>query len=163
MVPSSSARISEYVASSECPSSLPPVSGVDQDAASGSASVTTGTALPAGKRSVVPASTRCSPGAQETGPLTVAPSTSPRTPISTGARTCRVTGVLTSTLVASVNAGGGGSPDRDGPSTNTATSTRAGTASAVSLSQYWNAWTKVIERMPPKVTLAVTTRPTATT
>ena len=33
----------------------------------------------------------------------------------------------------------------------------AGTARAVSLSQYWNAWTKVIARMPPSATLAVTT------
>ena len=41
--------------------------------------------------------------------------------------------------------------------------TTAGTASAVSFSQYWNACTKVIDRMPPKVTLAVTSRPTATT
>ena len=83
--------------------------------------------------------------------------------MSTGAATCRVTGVLTSTLVASVNTGGGGVPSRSGPNTNTASRTSAGTASAVSLSQYWKACTKVIERMPPKVTLAVTTRPTATT
>ena len=37
----------------------------------------------------------------------------------------------------------------------------AGTASAVSLSQYWNACTKVIARIPPSATLAVTTAPTS--
>ena len=35
-----------------------------------------------------------------------------------------------------------------------------GTAIAVSLSQNWNAWTNVIERMPPATTLSMTTRPT---
>jgi len=36
-----------------------------------------------------------------------------------------------------------------------------GTASAVSFSQYWNACTKVMERMPPNATFAVTTMPTS--
>src|SRR4051794_719317 len=111
MVPSSRASTREYVASSECPSSLP-VSGADHDPSSGSASLTTGTADPAGKLCVVPASTRCTPGTHDTGPLTVAPSTSPRTPISTGAPTCSVTGVLTSTVVASVKYGGAGASER---------------------------------------------------
>src|SRR3954452_859190 len=36
-----------------------------------------------------------------------------------------------------------------------------GTASAVSFSQYWNAWTKVIARIPPSATFAVTVSPTS--
>ena len=36
-----------------------------------------------------------------------------------------------------------------------------GTASAVSFSQYWNACTKVIARIPPSATFAVTTTPTS--
>ena len=36
-----------------------------------------------------------------------------------------------------------------------------GTASAVSFNQYWKAWTKVIARMPPRATFAVTTTPTS--
>ncbi len=36
----------------------------------------------------------------------------------------------------------------------------AGTSSAVSFSQYWNAWTNVMLRMPPKNTLMSTTLPT---
>ena len=39
-------------------------------------------------------------------------------------------------------------------------STIAGTSNAVSLSQYWNAWTKVIDRIPPDITLMSTTMPT---
>jgi hypothetical protein len=39
--------------------------------------------------------------------------------------------------------------------------TKIGMASAVSFSQYWNAWTKVIERIPPAATLITTI--TATT
>src|SRR5262249_8297652 len=46
--------------------------------------------------------------------------------------------------------------------TNTSSAT-TGTASAVSLSQYWNACTNVIDRMPPKTTVAITTTPAATT
>ena len=44
----------------------------------------------------------------------------------------------------------------------TASRTAAGSSSAVSLSQYWKAWTKVIERIPPEVTLTSTTTPTTT-
>jgi hypothetical protein len=44
--------------------------------------------------------------------------------------------------------------EMNSPSTNT-----AGTTSAVSLSQYWNAWTNVIERMPPPTTVSTTTSP----
>ena len=39
---------------------------------------------------------------------------------------------------------------------------RIGTASAVSFSQYWKAWTKVMERMPPATTVTQTTATTAT-
>ena len=39
---------------------------------------------------------------------------------------------------------------------------RIGTASAVSFSQYWNAWTKVMDRMPPATTVTQTTATTAT-
>ena len=45
-------------------------------------------------------------------------------------------------------------PDRNSPSTKS-----AGTASAVSLSQNWNAWTNVIERIPPRTTVSTTTAP----
>ena len=41
-------------------------------------------------------------------------------------------------------------------------STAAGTRRAVSLSQYWKAWTKVMLRMPPDPTLTSTTSPTTT-
>ena len=44
--------------------------------------------------------------------------------------------------------------ERNRPSTNT-----AGTTSAVSLSQNWNACTKVIDRMPPPTTVSTTTSP----
>ena len=37
-----------------------------------------------------------------------------------------------------------------------------GTATAVSLSQYWNAWTNVMERIPPATTVMQTTATTAT-
>jgi hypothetical protein len=37
-----------------------------------------------------------------------------------------------------------------------------GTASAVSLSQYWKAWTNVMERIPPDTTVTQTTATTAT-
>ena len=61
------------------------------------------------------------------------------------------------------NSGGAGrsnvrASDRNRPST-----TSAGTAIAVSLSQYWNACTKVIERIPPPITVSSTTTPAATT
>ena len=46
--------------------------------------------------------------------------------------------------------------DRNRPSTNT-----AGTTSAVSLSQNWNACTNVIDRMPPPITVSTTTSPAA--
>ena len=36
----------------------------------------------------------------------------------------------------------------------------AGISSAVSLSQYWKAWTKVMLRIPPLLTLTTTTAPT---
>ena len=48
---------------------------------------------------------------------------------------------------------GAGEPDRN----HRASSTNAGTASAVSLIQYCTAWTKVIERMPPAPTASATT------
>ena len=49
-----------------------------------------------------------------------------------------------------------------GPPSARQASTRnsTGTASAVSLSQYWNAWTKVMLRMPPATTLTSTTTAT---
>ena len=42
----------------------------------------------------------------------------------------------------------------------TTRSTAAGMSSAVSLSQYWKAWTNVMLRIPPELTLASTTTPT---
>ena len=37
-----------------------------------------------------------------------------------------------------------------------------GTARAVSFSQYWNAWTNVMDRIPPAITVRQTTATTAT-
>ena len=45
--------------------------------------------------------------------------------------------------------------ERHAPSMST-----SGTPSAVSLSQYWNAWTKVIDRIPPESTFTTTTQAT---
>ncbi len=56
------------------------------------------------------------------------------------------------------------SPPRGRPSpSHTTSSTAAGSSSAVSFSQYWKACTKVIERIPPEVTLASTTPATSAT
>ena len=44
----------------------------------------------------------------------------------------------------------------------TNTMNRKGTARAVSLSQYWNAWTNVMDRIPPAATVRHTTTTTAT-
>ena len=44
----------------------------------------------------------------------------------------------------------------------TTSSTAIGMRSAVSFSQYWKAWTKVMLRIPPEVTFASTTRATIT-
>ena len=52
----------------------------------------------------------------------------------------------------------GGTTGAGWPSRNhTRRRTKAGTASAVSLIQYWTAWTKVIERIPPAPTAAAMT------
>ena len=76
--------------------------------------------------------------------------------------TLSVTSVWTFTVVSEVNTGGAGAPSGRKPSgppppKNTMHSTNAGSASANSLSQYWKAWTTVIARMPPAITLNVTT------
>ena len=54
--------------------------------------------------------------------------------------------------------------DTDGVPSPAHTTSRiaAGTSRAVSLSQYWNACTKVIDRIPPEPTLTSTTTPTIT-
>ncbi len=57
--------------------------------------------------------------------------------------------------------GAGWSNDRFWPR-NTTSRTTAGTASASTLNQNWKACTNVIERMPPKNTVAITTAPAAT-
>src|SRR5262249_41056105 len=101
-------------------------------------------------------------------PRTDAPSTRPgvaevlpATPTSTGVDTCSTTSVCTVTAVSAVKAGGwSAAMARTAAVRSCATpisSTNTGTASAESLSQYWNAWTNVIERIPPNTTLITTT------
>ncbi len=55
-----------------------------------------------------------------------------------------------------------GAPAAGEPETpHKASSTQAGTAIAVSFTQYWTAWTMVIERIPPPATAPATTAATS--
>ena len=121
---------------------------------------TAGTAAPAGKPSVVSSRTARGPGGQAT--VRVPPASVSCTV--TGWATCRVTGSCTVTLVGRSKVAGPGVVDPATPEPrNQTTRTTAGIASATALNQNPKACTKVIERMPPKVTAAVTTRPTIST
>ncbi len=124
------------------------------------APTTAGTGAPAGKPSVVSSRTARGPGDQVS--VLVVPAR--ETCTVTGAVTCSVTGSCTVTLVGrSKVAGPAGVPPATPEPRNQATRTRAGIASATALNQKPKACTNVIERMPPKVTAAVTTRPTIST
>ena len=59
-----------------------------------------------------------------------------------------------------VTTGGSGPPSSPRSEPATESKTNVGTAMAVSFNQYWNAWTKVIERIPPDTTLTITIAPT---
>lgn len=83
-----------------------------------------------------------------------------RTPLTSA--TVTETSVVTSTVVAVATRGGAGSPTCAGSFANTPINTRVGMAMAVSLSQYWNACTKVIDRIPPPTTFTITMSPTPT-
>ncbi len=78
-----------------------------------------------------------------------------------GSPTRNTTSDSTETVVSSVNSGGAGSPSGPAvsappPARNTAHSTNAGTASANSFTQYWNACTSVTTRIPPATMFSVT-------
>ena len=83
------------------------------------------------------------------------------TVIPRGCGTCTTTSVSTATVVGSVTVGGSGPPRLPPlPVKNSISSASAGIATAVSFSQYWNACTNVMERIPPATTLAMTMPPT---
>src|SRR3954471_6018156 len=135
MVPRNVARISEYVAKR-----LWSVPGRSQSAPKWASTVLTcGTGAPAGKVSSSPARTL-----RVWSPTVMRASWSMATVVVTG----------NVSPAAGVTAG---RPSDCHCSTRKIT----GTASAVSFSQYWNAWTKVIARIPPSATFAVTVRPTS--
>ena len=85
----------------------------------------------------------------------------------TGMPTCSTTSVRICTVTCLGNCGGAGRSKVRSSDRKKISPTAAGSASAVSLSQYWKACTKVIERIPPSTTVATTTtaaprrRPTA--
>src|SRR5262249_6404977 len=123
---------------------------------------TVGTTVPAGSSTVVCAPTRCGPAATVTEPSTVEPSSSPRTPKVVSAAKVSVAAWSSTTVVVCGKTAPAGGDSAGRPSLchwNSRNTT--GTASAVSLSQYWNACTNVIARIPPSATLAVTTPPTS--
>lgn len=154
--------ISEYTAYSGCGPPKPPPART-QSAPSAGAPTTTGTVSPGSSTTVVSAPRMCSPGVRVTRPCTARPSRVPWIEVTCGAsvgmRT--VTAVVTSTVVRWLTVGGAGVPNSRWSPRKCTSRTSAGRATAVSLSQYWNAWTKVIERIPPAVTLAMTITPTA--
>jgi hypothetical protein len=88
----------------------------------------------------------------------------PSAATTTGSSTAISASTSTSTSVASANTGGA-SASTDGMRSSCQCASRktAGTEMAVTFSQYWNAWTNVMPRMPPSATLAVITPPTTTT
>ena len=162
MVPRNVARISEYVANRPCcGSSCAP--GSSQSSPPWAATpLTFGTGAPAGIDRTVPALMVCAPAGTATVPLTSEPSSCPRTPIVVSAARVTVTACLSSTVVGWVKTApcGGASAGR-WSACQASNRNIIGTANAVSLSQYWNACTNVIARMPPSATLAVTTPPTS--
>src|SRR4051812_26044099 len=157
MVPRKVARISEYVAKSGW-SPVSPDSGAAQvEPCWAGAPTTCGSSAPAGRSTWLPAATVCGPGSQRTA--------APSTTTSTDCWTSTSASVRTSTEVAAGKVGGASAASAPRPPSRPCqitSSTIAGTAIAVSFTQYWKAWTKVMLRIPPTVTLSVTTTPTTT-
>src|SRR5688500_4344307 len=123
---------------------------------------TCGTAAPSGNVSRVPADTTCRPTVSCPPPSTRSPSTRP-TPLKGVAREAsKVVSESNVTVVCFGNSGNCGPVRSRAPCACQAiTRNTTGTAIAVSLSQYWNACTNVMLRIPPEITFVVTT--TATT
>ena len=98
---------------------------------------------------------------------TARPSSVPDTVTPSGSVTLTTTSVSMLTVVSCCTVGGSAPPSFQ-PSApplslkNSAVNASAGIAIAVSLSQYWNACTNVIDRIPPATTLVMTIAPTAT-
>src|SRR5690606_2907163 len=86
-----------------------PDAGASQSALSAGAPATTGTDVLARNVSSVSAPTSCSPAAQYTGPSARSPSIVPDAVNHVRSATRRTTGVVTDTVVFSVNRGGNGS------------------------------------------------------
>ncbi len=120
-----------------------------------------GTGESASNRRVLPARTTCVPGAHSTGPFTCRPSISPVASNPTVSATSSFASVRTFTVVSAGNSGAAGRSNVRASDMKTDATTIAGTASAVSLSQYWNACTNVIDRMPPPTTVSSTRTPAA--
>jgi hypothetical protein len=139
-VPRNVARISEYAANSSRPPS-PSEPGSSQSVPStASTAATVGTAEPAGKTRSSPARTSC---------------------VDPSARVS-VAGCSNTTVVAAGNVRPSGGVSAGRPSAcQCRIRNTTGTASAVNFSQYWNACTNVMARMPPSATFAVTTPPTS--
>src|SRR5215211_5394157 len=170
MVPRNVARISEYVANSGwSPDPAPAISGAAQVALSSRGTPSArGTGAPAGKVSRVSPRTSCRPLPRVTSPSRGRPSTVPRAVTVTGSSTTIRTSACTSTVVRSTKDGAVGAvsePTRGSSASrqcHAVSSTIAGSAIAVTFTQYWNACTNVMLRIPPVATLAVTTTPTTT-
>ena len=73
-----------------------------------------------------------------------------------GSITWTTTAVSICTVVCCCTVGGSGPPNSPRSPMNSPSRASAGTAMAVSLSQYWKACTNVIDRMPPATTLVMT-------
>src|SRR5829696_1676691 len=157
MVPRKVARISEYVANSGWSPTTPDSGAAHTEPTSAAPPTTWGSSAPAGKSTRLPATSRCGPGSQRVG--------APSTTTSTGSSTTTWESARTSTDVAAGKAGGASAVSAPRPSSRPCqiiSNTMAGTAIAVSFTQYWKAWTKVMLRIPPTATLSVTTTPTTT-
>ncbi len=155
IVPRKVARISEYAAKRL------PLPGSSQLGPWATPAMS-GTAEPAGKVTAVPVPNSCRPGPRSRDPDTGEPSRSPLMLTTMDCLNRSVTSSLTTTRVAAVKVEPVGAARSGRPSACQCRRRNiTGTASAVSFSQYWNACTNVIARMPPRATLPVTT--TATT
>ncbi|GGX72501.1 hypothetical protein GCM10010510_16310 [Streptomyces anandii JCM 4720] len=123
-----------------------------------------GTAAPRGKAISAPRSTWWVPAVRVSRRSWRArPSTVPLTVTVSGLRRVRSTVESTRTVRCSRKAAGSSKAWRGAPSPCQASvRKRAGTSRAVSFSQYWKAWTKVMLRMPPAATVATTTTATMT-
>ena len=166
IAPRNVARITPYVAASGW-SSWPPsrTSGDSHCAAVSTAcDVTVGAGVPAGKTSVLPAATSYWPARSRSGPSRRTPATVPRATTVTGVRTAITSVSGNSTFVTLWNVGDAApSIPVSGGCWTSMRRTSAGTAMAVSLSQYWNAWTNVMPFIPPLAMPMTTTMPRTTT